>query len=311
MTQPYPSGFQGPGFVAVPPQPRFRPLRQLGIAAIALIAGTAVLTCVHTALFWTAFDSLEVDLAEAVNDENADGLADALQQTMANGMLTNITSLVSVAAAVVFLIWLWQARENSEVLSPTYRHRLAKGWSIGSWFCPGVQFWFPLTIVDDVYRASAEPPKPGMVGGVRGRGLVFGWWAAWALYWLCVLVGSVIAFFTVVSWLIALSDASEAGGTVDEVTIRADIVRFVRGLAIGFGVSSGLIVIAGVLVCLVIWRVTAMQDARGPVAHVPGLQAQPYGPYAGPYAGPQLPAPPTYPTYGRPQDRPQDPPPTR
>lgn len=328
MTQPYPvqPGYQGPTYMAVPSQPRFKPLRSLGIAAMALIGATAALVCLHTVLFWTAFDDLEIDLADAVNDENADGLAKALQQTVANGMLTNLTSLVMLAAAIVFLVWLWQARENSEVITPAYRHRLSKGWAIGSWFCPAVQFWFPLTVVDDVYRASPEPAKPGMVGGTRGRGLVFGWWAAWALYWLCLLVGSVIAFFTLVNWLVALSEASDDPTvTVDDVALRADIVRFVRALAIGFGVSSGLLVVAAALLCLVIWRVTSVQDARGPVAHVPGLQPHPNAPWPsapggppgpGGYAGlppgpPALPPggypgqqPPRYPTYGRPQDTP-------
>jgi Domain of unknown function (DUF4328) len=271
MTQPYPAGFQGPAYVPVPP-PRFRPLRGFAIAAIALILGTTVLSCIHTVLFWTAFDDLEVDLAEALNDDDADGLAGAMRQTLANGLLSNLTYPVALGAAVVFLVWLNQARENTAVIAPTARHRLSPGWVIGSWFCPGVQFWFPLTIVDDICRASSEPGTRA-----RGRGILYGWWAAWALYWLTVIVGCVLAMVTMISWSLWISQVSE-NGVVDDVRVRTDIVRFVHGIVIGLGIATALLAIAGVLACLMIWRITRMQDARGPVAFVPAQQPTPYSP---------------------------------
>jgi Domain of unknown function (DUF4328) len=251
-------------------------------------------------LFWTAFDDLETDLAEAANNQNADGLAGALGQTLAGGLLFSVTSLVSMAAGAIFLVWLWQARENTEVISPSARHRLSKGWVIGSWFCPAVQFWFPLTIVDDIYRASAAPDRPGTVIGTRGRGVVYRWWAAWALYWLCILVGSVLTLVTLISWLVWVSEAEQRGG-VEEVRVRTDVVRFVHWVAAGLGTASGLLVIAAALVCLVIRRITKMQDTRGPVAQLPGLQPHPAAPWPvqPPGYGQQ-----SYPAYGRPQDRP-------
>ena len=285
MTQPYPAGFQGPPYLAPQPQPRFRQVRGIALAAITLCLATAALAVVHTVLFWSAFRDLEVDLAEALNDDNADGLTDAIQQTMASGVLSNLTWTVALAAGIVFIVWLYQARENTEVIAPHVRQRLSKGWAVGAWFCPAVQFWFPLTFVDDVLRASTPPHEP-----VRGRGLVYGWWAAWALYWLAVIGGGIVGLVTLVSWSIWISDAAEQGG-VDDVAVRADIVRFVRGVTIGLGVAAGLMAVAGVLVSLVVWRITRLQAARGPVAFVPGLQPMPYGP-------------PQFPSYGRPQDRP-------
>lgn len=303
MTQPYPAGFQGPPYLAPPPRSRFRQLRGIALATITLCLATAALFVVHTVLFWSAFRDLEVDLAEALNDDDADGLSNAIQQTMASGVLSNLTWTVALAAGIVFLVWLYQARENTEVIAPYSRHRLSKGWAIGSWFCPAVQFWFPLTIVDDVLRASTPPDQR-----VRGRGLVYGWWAAWILYWLAVIVGSIVGVVTLVSWSIWISDAAEQGG-VDDVAVRADIVRFVRGVTIGLGVASGLLAVAAVLMSLVVWRITRLQEARGPVAFVPGLQPTPYGSSGyepsgyGPSYGPPSGAP-QFPSYGRPQDRP-------
>lgn len=170
---------------------------------------------------------------------------------------------------MVFLVWLWHARENSQVLAPQYRHRLAKGWTIGSWFCPVVQFWFPLTIVDDIDRASTPPQQPGMIAPQRGRGVILGWWAAWVLYWVMIWASIPLILVTIINWAVNLADAEEAGNPIDELVIQADIVEFVRWLSIGFAASSVLTVIAGVLVCLVIWRITTAQDARaaaGPVA---------------------------------------------
>jgi uncharacterized protein DUF4328 len=233
-----------------------------------------------------------------------------MQGTFTNGLISNITSLLWLTSGVVFLVWLWQARENAEVLSPTARHRLSKGWTIGGWFCPGVQFWFPMTIVDDVYRASAEPARPGMTTAPRGRGAILGWWAAWAFYWLFILVSVPAALVVTIAWFTNLVDSANAGVVPDDVTIRNDIVRFVQLMTTGTTIAAGLLVIAAGLIGPVVWRITTMQDARGPKVEVPGLNPTPIQP--GPYQVQQYPGyaaqPPQFPSYGRPQDTPPPPP---
>ena len=305
MSYPHPASYGGPPY-QVPVLARYKPLRTLGIATMVLIIVTTIGTCLQVGLTWASYDTLETDLAEAVNDSNTDGLVEALQGTFLNGMLSNLTMLLWLTTGVVFLVWLWQARENTEVLSPTVRHRLAKGWALGSWFCPGVQFWFPMTIVDDVYRASAEPGRPGVVSVPRGRAAILGWWAAWAFYWLFLLVSIPFAMIVMISWFADLIDASDAGRPVDDVTIRNDIVRFVKTMTIGSTVAAGLLVIAAALICLVIWRISRLQDARGPKVEVPGMTPMPIQP--GRYEVQRYPGyaaePPPFPSYGRPQDPP-------
>ena len=72
--------------------------------------------------------------------------------------------LVLLAAGVVFIVWLWRARDNAELFC-SGQHRRGRGWVIGGWFCPVVNFWFPKQIVDDVIAASdpantAAVPRP-------------------------------------------------------------------------------------------------------------------------------------------------------
>lgn len=74
-----------------------------------------------------------------------------------------------LAAGVVFIVWLWRVRSNVEAIAGPQTQRLGKGWAIGCWVCPIVNFWFPYQYVVDVWRASR--PSDG-----TGDGLVLAWW---------------------------------------------------------------------------------------------------------------------------------------
>jgi hypothetical protein len=88
--------------------------------------------------------------------------------------------LALVAAGVVFIVWLWRARGNAELFCYG-QHRRGRGWVIGGWFCPVVNFWFPKQIVDDVIAAS-DPRTPPLFPDLRRiprHGLVLAWWLTW------------------------------------------------------------------------------------------------------------------------------------
>ncbi|MGW2489633.1 DUF4328 domain-containing protein [Streptomyces sp. NPDC001606] len=85
------------------------------------------------------------------------------------GLCQGITLL---AAAVVYLCWLWRVRVNAEVFRPDL-HRMRRGWTIGGWFCPIVNLWFPRRIVEDVWDASLP------LGSRTGRAPVTAWWTLW------------------------------------------------------------------------------------------------------------------------------------
>lgn len=59
-----------------------------------------------------------------------------------------------LAAGVVFLVWLWRARINSELSGGPAAHRRARGWVLGSWMTPVANLWVPYQVVSDIWRAS-------------------------------------------------------------------------------------------------------------------------------------------------------------
>ena len=88
--------------------------------------------------------------------------------------------LALLAAGVVFIVWLWRARGNAELFCYG-QHRRGRGWVIGGWFCPVVNFWFPKQIVDDVIAAS-DPRTPPLFRDLRRiprQGVVLAWWLTW------------------------------------------------------------------------------------------------------------------------------------
>src|SRR5262245_49003191 len=55
--------------------------------------------------------------------------------------------------AIVFITWLYLARENLELRGET-GFRWRKGWTIGGWFVPLVNFVIPVRVVAEVYARS-------------------------------------------------------------------------------------------------------------------------------------------------------------
>jgi hypothetical protein len=56
------------------------------------------------------------------------------------------------AAMVMFLFWFYRARVNAE--GHGWPQRLSRGWAIGAWFAPVLNFWFPFRIMVDIWRAG-------------------------------------------------------------------------------------------------------------------------------------------------------------
>ena len=153
----------------------FRSVNGLGTAVSILICLVALAQAVLAASDWYTYKVVKDYVEGPVKDPDRLDRADHVWVLAVGGFL-----LALLAAGVVFIVWLWRARGNAELFCYG-RHRRGRGWVIGGWFCPVVNFWFPKQIVDDVIAAS-DPRTPPLFPDLRRiprHGLVLAWWLTW------------------------------------------------------------------------------------------------------------------------------------
>jgi hypothetical protein len=153
----------------------FRSVSGLGTAVSILICLVALAQAVLAASEWYTYKVVKDYVEGPVKDLDRLDRADEVVFLAVRGWM-----LALLAAGVVFIVWLWRARGNAELFS-FGQHRRSRGWVIGGWFCPVVNFWFPKQIVDDVIAASdpRTPPLRPDLRRIPRRGLVLAWWLAW------------------------------------------------------------------------------------------------------------------------------------
>lgn len=309
MSQPYPGppGYypaphpmMPPGMYPVPRVREYRPLRRITVVFLVLALVTTLVTILQAVLMWRSYDEVKRFVYGLLSEDEFDR---GVQSIAGSGPLLNLAGLLFIGTGVTFLIWLWQARENTEVFAPSaavaYQggqrlgngvHRLEQGWVIGSWICPIVQFWFPLQVVEDVVRASEPVGKPDQARALRP--LLYGWWASWAGFWVIIVGGSGAAVLSFFVWLVRLVDRTETadatGDYVDIYDLQDFMVRTAFAVNIGFTVAALLLAVAGVAIILLMFRTNSWQGER--------MTSRLTQPPAGP--PPQYaPRPPAFPTY--------------
>jgi Domain of unknown function (DUF4328) len=210
-----------------------RSLAGTGLAAMVLIAATELADAFSA---WASWRSYFV-----VRDYLAEGGKVTVADLEAADRFTSVTAWAYVvaflAAGIVFLTWLWSARQNAEMLCAA-PHRRTRGWLTGSWFCPVVNLWFPYQIMDDIYRAS-RPDTPRDLADLRAvsGSPLLGWW--WAL-WLATIPATIVATAN------------------DDVTVDSLRVTAIADTASALSDAG-----AAVLIILIMRRITAWQT-RGP-----------------------------------------------
>jgi hypothetical protein len=300
-------------YPAYPTQPhQHRSLRKLSIFTVILIGLSVVSSVAQVAIAWSVYD----DIKSAVYGLSSDAeLQRSLQALNQFGPLWDLTGYVIFGSGALFLVWLWQARERTVALDPAAAaqtwprpglprgpHRLDQGWVIGSWFCPIVQFWYPLRVVQDVVTASEPPAVPGMIRSHSSRGLLYGWWAAWVGYWVVVIGGGGAAVTMAVVRVVQLVDdveqAEAASRDIEVYALQDFMVRLTLALEIGLSVAAGLLLIAGVLISVLVLRVSGALDKRQPVQLPTGPTVPVHPQQAGAGHLPQRPVDSPYPSYG-------------
>jgi hypothetical protein len=177
---PAPAQPYGPHRALEPPSLRyahrsFRSVNGLGTAVSILICLVALAQAVLAASEWYTYKVVKDYVEGPVKDPDRLDRADQFWVLALEGFL-----LALLAAGVVFIVWLWRARGNAELFCYG-QHRRGRGWVIGGWFCPVVNFWFPKQIVDDVIAASdpRTPPRFPDLRRIPRHGLVLAWWLIW------------------------------------------------------------------------------------------------------------------------------------
>ncbi|MBZ4321623.1 DUF4328 domain-containing protein [Streptomyces sp. SCA2-4] len=152
-----------------------------------------------------------------------------------------VQTVALVACGVLFVIWFHRVRSNAEVFRPG-GHRVRRGWSIGAWFTPVVNLWFPKKIANDVWAASLPHQPDG--SPVRAPRTVMNWW--WGLWIATLCLG-------------------RGGG---RMYARAETFEEIRRATGVLMVADVVDIAAAVLAFLFVRRLTALQDAKahqGPV----------------------------------------------
>ncbi|QPP07918.1 DUF4328 domain-containing protein [Streptomyces bathyalis] len=237
---PAPAGPGGPGG-ARPAQP-LRPTASPRRSAQAL----TVLFSLHLLIGTIAVvvDGLVINKLDSVQANT--GFADELEDINGYGRLQGATvgvevieSLLGISVIVLWLIWFWRVRVNSEHFAPG-RIRYSSAMAVGSWFIPVCNLFMPKQVLNDVWTAS-DPAAPQWQGygpkpRVR-RGIVNGWWTMWLVYFFFFLLDYE-------SWY--GEDSLEAAQQTISVAVFTDF----------FGIP------ATILALVLVSRLTSMQDGR-------------------------------------------------
>ncbi len=301
MSQPYPGppGYHPAPYRMPPPVRTYKSLHRITVVFGILVVLTTIVTLIQATLMWRSYDDVKRFVYGLLSEDEFDR---AMQSIAGSGPLLNLVGLLFLGTGILFLVWLWQARENTEVFTPStavsYQdgqrlrsgaHRLDQGWVIGSWICPLVQFWFPLQVVEDVVRASA----PAEARSGRLRALLLGWWASWTAFWVIIVGGGGIAGLSILVWIVRVVDRAEAANEnsdyLDLYDLQDFMVRLALAVNIGFTIAAVMLGVAGATIVLLMFRTNAWQEQR--------MSPQSSEPPAGP---PQYVPRPAFPSYTQP-----------
>ncbi|MGW1871482.1 DUF4328 domain-containing protein [Streptomyces mauvecolor] len=208
--------------------PQYRRVTGAATAAKTLILLTSVGSVLDAVSDWRTYSVVHDYLAGSATGGDL-GAADSFSRAVALPAF-----VANLAAAVVFLVWLWRARINSESSGGPGSHRHKRGMVVYGWMTPVANLWIPYRVVSDIWRASA--PRRN-----APRGLVTTWW---------------VLFAADTALSPALARYYHSKPTEPTLRTTADLST----------ASAVLEVVAGVLIIVIIARVTRWQTATPPAA---------------------------------------------
>jgi hypothetical protein len=128
-------------------------VRGLATAAVVLSVAAAIASVVSLATVGTGRDAARDYLAGRINTD------DFNDEVLASSFGQLLTGTVSIALAVVSIIWLYRIVSNHRNLGRS--GSWSPGWAIGGWFLPPCLFVIPFLIVRESFKASDPASPPG------------------------------------------------------------------------------------------------------------------------------------------------------
>jgi hypothetical protein len=223
-----------PGWAAA-----LRPANGLAVAVCALLGLNAVVAAVAVAVgLWS--DVLLGRVVDGSGDVGFDDFDDFDAVDSVAHAVNGVLIPLAMATAVVFIVWFYRIRQNADLLVSN-GHRLGRGWTIGAWFTPIAQLWFPWQLMVDCWRASAPLDAEGRRSTPSEKVIAL-WWSTW--------IGSLI-----VGWILSVMVGHVDPLVPGDLESLRDTIRVEAA-------GSALRLVAAVAAIVVVNRLTAMQQAR-------------------------------------------------
>jgi hypothetical protein len=173
---------------------------------------------------------------------NSSSVAKIVRSSASLSGISAFLSLTAIASGITVIIWCKGAYDNVFPLGAS-ELRYKPWWAIGGWLIPIAFFFVPKQIVDDLWRTGAKelPSEEGsMWKNTPVPGMFQWWWALWITRWVILLAGN---------------------GMIRSAVEDNDVEQFKTAVKL-VGISDLISAVAGVLLILVIRKITARQDER-------------------------------------------------
>jgi hypothetical protein len=218
------------GFAA-PPPPALRPVQGLAGALVILVLAVVAFTALDLAL---------LAMLPEWGSPFATGPLAAVDQ-----LLSVLASGLSIAAVVVFCIWLYRVMANARQRHPMAE--ISPGWAVGSFFIPVVHLFAPYFAIRRAWQADVS----------EDEGPLAAWFWPWSL---STLVGYVAGVLVVT---VAFQSVFEGIGAGDEGPDLEGLWEDLRPVQLAVGaVALVLQVLAAVFLARVVRRWSALQEGR-------------------------------------------------
>lgn len=224
----------------------YRSIRRVATALLVMFGAGLALDLIAT---WS--DTVEIALLDRIEAGRDVSLDEVDASDSRQAMIGIGQTVLFFAEMIVFLVWFRRAYRNLPSLGARGL-RFKPGWAVGSWFVPILNWWRPLQITNDIWRASDPSLGTEPNTGWRDRQVT----ALLGLWW--------------VAWLIA----NQIGQLLFRRSFGAETVKDFQTAArttLAADISSA---IATALVIAVVWRITRRQLERAQKLEAAGTLAQ-------------------------------------